>query len=328
MKTETAETIVILGTGGTIAGLAPDPSNNIDYVAAQVGVESLLSGVSGFQQLLAGRRYVAEQVAQIDSKDMDFEVWRRLALRAHHHLLQPQVRGVVITHGTDTVEESAFFLSRVLPSALLAQKPVVLTCAMRPASALSPDGPRNLLDALTLALDGQACGVTVVCAGVVHAARHVQKVHPYRLDAFDSGDAGPLAFIEEGRVRSVNNGFVDHAPMMNNAIEKIANRAALPRVEIVLSHAGAQGELVNALLHELASQVDPLRGLVVAATGNGSVSRSLESALCRAAALGVAVVRSTRCPYGQVISAGEARFPDSQGLSPVKARIDLMLQLL
>jgi L-asparaginase len=151
--------IVILGTGGTIAG--------------------------------AG--------GQVDSKDMGFEVWRELALRCAHWLADTTVKGIVITHGTDTLEETAWFLQSVLA----AGKPVVLTCAMRPATALAPDGPQNILDAVTVALDPLATGVVAVCAGVVHSARDVQKDHPYRLDAFSSGDAGPLGFVEENAVRWV-----------------------------------------------------------------------------------------------------------------------------
>ena len=132
--------IVILGTGGTIAGVASQASNNIDYTAAQVGVSDLVGAIAGLNQI------ETEQVAQIDSKDMSFEVWTALANRIQHHLTQNDVQGVVITHGTDTLEETAYFLQAVLnPS-----KPVVLTCAMRPASALTPDGPQNILDAVTV----------------------------------------------------------------------------------------------------------------------------------------------------------------------------------
>ena len=136
---------------------------------------------------LASLPLVAEQVAQIDSKDMGFDIWRHLALRCAHWLAQADVAGIVITHGTDTLEETAFFLQAVLAPA----KPVVLTCAMRPATALAPDGPQNVLDAVAVAAAAGARGVVVVCAGTIHGAADVAKQHTYRLDAFSSGDAGP-----------------------------------------------------------------------------------------------------------------------------------------
>ena len=132
--------IVVLGT-------AQKASDNIGYTAAQVGVEQLLHAVPGLQAA-SGGSLVAEQIAQLDSKDMEFSVWGALAQRCASALADPDVRGVVITHGTDTLEETAWFLQSVLD----AHKPVVLTCAMRPATALVPDGPQNLLDAVAVAL--------------------------------------------------------------------------------------------------------------------------------------------------------------------------------
>ena len=220
-------------------------------------------------------------------------------------------------------EETAFFLSRVLSNVHLAQKPIVLTCAMRPASSSAPDGPQNVLDAVAVACSVQAHGVLVVCAGTVHAARDVQKIHPYRLNAFDSGDAGPLAYVEEGRVRWLHacpERVVSAAefPLAVLAIEP------WPRVEIITSYAGATGATVRALCAEPAVQ-----GIVVAGTGNGTIHQDLELALCEAQARGLHVVRSTRCAYGSVVvGAAAGAFRDSQGLPPVKARIALMLELM
>ncbi len=309
--------IVVLGTGGTIAGTSAQAGDNIGYTAAQVGVGQLLAAVPGLQAL-AGGALVAEQVAQIDSKDMDCEVWRALALRCAHHLQDPEVRGVVITHGTDTLEETAWFLHTVLD----ARKPVVLTCAMRPATALAPDGPQNLLDAVAVVQAPGATGVLAVAAGEVHGARHVQKVHPYRVHAFDSGDAGPLGWVEEGRVRLAQNWPVALDSKSLSAIKKVANTVNWPQVEVVISHAGASGVLVDALVRE------GVQGLVVACTGNGTIHHALEAALLRAQSAGVRVLRSTRCPEGQVLPKPGDLFPDSQGLSPVKARVALMLDLL
>ena len=322
------EKVVILGTGGTIAGVAASASEHLAYSAAQLTVGDLVAAVPGMADLLAGRQLHTEQVAQLDSKDMSFTVWQQLALRVAHHLARPDVRGVVITHGTDTLEESAFFLQAVLPDELLAAKPVVLVCAMRPATAQAPDGPQNLLDAVALTLTAGACGVMAVCAGVVHGARDVQKIHPYRLDAFGSGDAGPLGYIEDGRLRQVRDWSSGHAGIEKIAIEKVANVRAWPRVELLLSHAGASGALVEGLLAMPAGQGEPLRGLVVAGTGNGSVHQTLEAALLRAQTAGVQVWRTSRCALGQLLPVPGQALAVTSSLSPVKARLALMLALI
>ncbi len=321
------KTIVVLGTGGTIAGTATDASDNLGYRAAQVGVAQLMAGVPGMSEVLAGHALVCEQVAQIDSKDMSFAIWTTLALRVQQHLAQDDVAGVVITHGTDTLEETAFFLHAVLPAALQLQKPVVLTCAMRPASSLNPDGPQNLLDAVALARTDGACGVMAVCAGVVHSALAVQKVHVYRPDAFSSGDAGPLGFMEEGRLRQVKNWPLTLSHQAAISSEKIATIPAWPRVEIVMNYAGGSAAVVAALLQPLPGVV-PLQGLIVAGTGNGTLHVELVEALQRAKQAGVRVLRASRCGEGRVLPVAGSVFADSKGLSPVKARVALMLSLM
>jgi L-asparaginase len=305
--------IAVLATGGTIAGRAAAIHDNIGYTAAQLGVEDLLAAVPGLQTV----PLVTEQVAQVDSKDMSFDLWRQLALRCGHWLAQDDIGGVVITHGTDTLEETAYFLQAVLAPA----KPVVLTCAMRPATALAPDGPQNLLDAVAVARAAGARGVVVVCAGAIHGALQVAKQHTYRLDAFSSGDAGPIGYVEEGKLR-LTGSWPEPDDQAALALKKLTDAGRWPRVEIVMSHAGAGGALVDALV---AQGVD---GLVVAGTGNGSVHRDLLAALGEAQARGVKVVRSTRCPQGRVLARPNDALPDSGGLSPVKARIALMLELL
>ncbi len=328
MATKIVEKIVVLGTGGTIAGVASHPSDNLAYAAAQLSVADLLQGVQGMAEVLAGCSLVSEQVAQLDSKDMTFAVWQQLALRVDHHLAQDDVRAIVITHGTDTLEETAYFLQAVLPSAALVRKPVVLTCAMRPASAMTPDGPQNLLDAVAVARASGACGVLVVCAGVLHSALDVQKMHPYRLDAFGSGDSGPLGYVEEGAIRLVKNWPAALVGSSEGAMHSIASVRRWPRVELVLSHAGVSGAVVDALFAQGQTGPEPLRGLVVAGTGNGSLHQALEAALLRAEAGGVRVWRATRCAWGRVLPTPGQHLPDSMGLSPVKARIALMLALL
>ena len=311
--------IVILGTGGTIAGTAASVSDHIGYTAAQLGIARLVAAIS---EMAAGPcDLMTEQLAQVDSKDMDFDIWTRLVERVSHHLAQADVQGIVITHGTDTLEETAWFLQAFLAPV----KPVVLTCAMRPATALAPDGPQNLLDAVAVAMHPGVGGVLAVCAGVVHGALDVQKVHTYRLDAFSSGDAGPLAYVEQSGLRVLRNwpvAQIGQAPAAMKNIAALQPGQRWPRVDIVISHAGADGAVVRALV------ADGVQGLVVAGTGNGSLHHALELALLQAEAAGVRVVRSTRCLEGRVLSKPGEALPDSQGLSPVKARISLLLALL
>lgn len=312
------QTIVILGTGGTIAGRAATASDNIGYTAAEVGIDQLVAVIPG---LAKAGPVVTEQVAQLDSKDMSFAVWAKLAGRVNHFLAQPDVEGIVIVHGTDTLEETAYFLQAVCSPA----KPVVLTCAMRPATALVPDGPQNVLDAMAVARHAGARGVVAVCAGSIHTARDVQKVHPYQLDAFSSGDAGPLGYVEEGSLRLLRSWpEVDENRALETTkiIAALGSEADWPHVEIIMSHAGASGAVVEALTSR------GVQGLVVATTGNGTIHHALEAALLKAQAGGIKVVRATRCPNGQVLPKPGDLIPDSKGLSPVKARVDLMLRLL
>ena len=304
--------LVILGTGGTIAGQAASACDNIGYTAAQLGIDQLLAAIPA---LAACGPFITEQVAQIDSKDMNFVVWAQLAARVNHFLARDDVKGIVITHGTDTLEETAYFLQVVCRPA----KPVVLTCAMRPATALAPDGPQNILDAVAVARHQDAGGVVAVCAGTIHSAFNVQKAHTYKLDAFSSGDAGPVGYIEEGRLRLVRNWPFSHVGYGHIAIENIVK---WPRVEIVMNYAGASAAIVQALVDQ------GVRGLVVAATGNGTLHHALQAGLLKAQAAGVRVVRSTRCVDGRVLPLAGDAIPDSNGLSPVKARVALMLDLL
>lgn len=309
--------IVFLGTGGTIAGTAANPFENSSYTAAQVGVRALLASLPGWNDGQGAERYVVEQVAQLDSKDMGFDVWAKLALRVAHFLAQGDVQGIVITHGTDTLEETAYFLQALLAP----HKPVVLTCAMRPSNALVPDGPQNLLDALAVASSAGASGVTVVCAGAIYAAEEVQKNHPYRLNAFSAGDAGPIGFVEQGRLRLLRGWPRGQALATVATVAGLAD-AAWPRVEIVMSYAGADGTVVRALLKA------GVKGLVVAATGNGTVHQDLEAALLLAMQQGVQVLRATRCAEGRLLPGANDALPAAAGLTPVKARIALMLALM
>jgi L-asparaginase len=307
------KTVVVLGTGGTIAGVAASATDNVGYSAAQLGVAQLLAGME-----TPSLRLEAEQVAQLDSKDMDFAVWHALAVRVAHHLGRAEVCGIVVTHGTDTLEETAYFLQRLLAPA----KPVVLTGAMRPASSLQADGPQNLRDSIGVAATADANGVLAVIAGTVHAGDAVRKAHPYRLDAFSSGDSGAIALIEEGTLRRLRPWPEARGPGIGVLP---AQASAWPAVEIVTSCSGAWAQAVPALV------AAGVRGIVVATTGNGGLHRDLEAALLAAQASGIAVLRSTRCLDGRIVEgrpgAGSA-LPSAGALTPVQARIELMLRLM
>ena len=307
--------VVVLGTGGTIAGTSASAGDNVGYTAATRGVAQLVAAVPALAQVALE----TEQIAQLDSKDMGYAVWRQLAQRIAQHLARAEVAGVVVTHGTDTLEETAWFLQRVLAPA----KPVVLTAAMRPATALHSDGPQNLVDAIGVAREAGARGVLTAFAGTLHGARDVRKVHPYRIDAFSSGDAGPLARIEEGRLRRLRDWPETGDGLGVDLLPEDAND--WPWVEIVASGVQADGAAVRALL------AAGVRGLVVAGTGNGSVHTGLEAALLTAQQQGVAVLRATRCLDGTIIEAASAQpdaLPSAGDLTPVKARVELMLRLL
>jgi len=303
--------VVILATGGTIAGVAAESTDTTGYRAGALGADALIAAVPA----LAGHRLESESVAAIDSKDMDIATWQRLAERVAHHVARPEVAGVVITHGTDTLEETAYFLHRVLAPS----KPVLLTAAMRPASALSPDGPANLLDAVTVAGTPGVRGVGVVFGGALWAAVGLRKIHTLQTAAFAASDCGPLARLEGGVLRAFR-AWPDGEPL---GLARIAAApAAWPRVEIVLNHAGADGRLVDAAVASGAA------GLVVAGTGHGSLGERLEAALARARGAGLRVMRASRCAFGPVLPRDQADVEAAGELSAVQARVELQLALL
>lgn len=300
----------MLGTGGTIAGEGSD----LQYRAGQVDAGRLVGDALADRAAKVEVEVEVEQIAQIDSKNLTFDVWRRLVDATARHLARSEVQGVVITHGTDTLEETAYLLQRLLAPA----KPVVLTGAMRPSTSPRSDGPQNLRDALRVAREPGACGVTVVFDGRIIGALDVRKVHPTRLGAFAAGEAGALGIVEAGRVRRFREW-----PVGDAAAPFPSDPAAWPVVEIVTSHAGARAATVEALV------ASGVHGIVVAATGNGTVHSALEAALGRAWAGGVAVLRATRCLDGAILEHESTmpRFDSAGALTPVQARIELMLTL-
>lgn len=305
--------IVVLATGGTIAGRASSATDNLAYTAGQVGIADLLHGVAK----PGGGEVVAEQVTQIDSKDMDFEVWRMLALRCAHWLAQSEVRGIVVTHGTDTMEETAFFLHCVLAPV----KPIVLTGAMHPATSVTADGPRNLADALAVAATPGAQGVVVAFAGQLHGASDVSKAHAHRLDAFSSGEAGPIGLVGPDGVRLARPWPSGDNARAREWLRRVAGTPVWPRVDLVMNYVGAGAGQVEAMVRQ------GVRGIVAAGTGNGSLHYALEQALSQAQAAGVRVLRSTRCAQGAVLPHAGDTLPHTP-LPPLKARVALMLDLM
>ena len=303
--------VVVIGTGGTIAGTAPDPRAHVGYKAGALAAQALIASVPSLQ----GQALEAESLAQLDSGDMDHATWVRLALAVQRHLARREVAGVVITHGTDTLEETALFLHLTVS----AGKPVVLTAAMRPATAASPDGPQNLVDAVTVARLKAARGVVAVLGGQVFAGSELRKVHGYRVDAFTGGDAPPLALLQNGQLRAFRP-WPDAVPV--HAAALTSDPAGWPVVDIVTSHAGARAQTLDALVAAGA------RGIIIAGTGNGSVHAELLAAALRAQQRGVVVRRASRCLLGGVVEGSLSPLANAGALTPAQARLQLMLELL
>jgi L-asparaginase len=309
--------IIILGTGGTIAGLAADPSQAHRYQAGQVGIEDLWARSAS---RLHGFEVLTEQIAQIDSKDMDEPVWRALLERCMHHLSQTDVAGLVIAHGTDTLEETGFFLSALVP----ADKPVVLTGAMRAANDPDADGPENLADAVGLVAGSGLRGVCVAFAGQVHAASWVQKVHASDRDAFASTPHPIL-----GRVTPTGYEGERYSPPPKGrwpTAAQVLQATVWPRVEWLNSHALARPWLIRALIRP-DSEAPPVRGVVVAGTGAGTVHVSMTQALAEWVSTGGEVWISTRCWAARLTE--EDQIPGTTvPWTPAQARVGLMLSLI
>lgn len=317
--------VVIFATGGTIAGTSNAvgaPGGLTGYTAGTLRAEDLIAAVPA----LTGVALEAQTLAQLDSCDMDHATWQRLGSRVRAALARADVCGVVITHGTDILEETALFLHLTVS----ATKPVVLTAAMRPATAPSPDGPQNLLDAVRLAgasgPDGMAGadgarGVLFAFGGHLHAGCEVRKLHGYRVDAFSSGDSGPLAVFEDGVLRRFR--AWPERSAADEGLERVLDidPAHWPVVDVLTSHAGAREAVVDALVAAGA------RGLVIAGTGNGSVHHELLAAARRAEAAGVRVWRASRCIGGGVVGAPPGQLISAGALTPAQARVRLMLEI-
>ncbi len=313
--------VVILGTGGTIAGTGTDPTRAWHYVAAQRHIGELVAAVPE----LAGEPLEWEQVAQVDSKDMGWPVWQALTAALARVLAREDVAGVVVTHGTDTLEETAWLLQALHDGG----KPVVLTAAMRPATAPDADGPGNLRDAVRVARAAAADGlggVVAVMAGRVWSGAAVRKVHSHAIDAFDGGGEAPLADLHDAGV-PLASGWSRAWPVCGGLGWALMSVPVPPRVEVVMSHADADGWVVDALCARDASPRG-LRGLVVAGTGHGTLHERLEAALRRAEARGVVVWRSTRVACGGVLPRDGDHWSAAGPMTAAQARVALVLDLL
>ncbi len=300
----------VLGTGGTISGLAEDAADVRGYTAGQVGVDQLLSGVA-----LPGTFHVkTQQIAQVDSKDMTWAIWLELLKTARGLLEAPETKGVVITHGTDTMEETAYFLHLCLGEAVK-DKAVVLTGAMLPASAAQPDGPQNIASALRLAADQHARGVMLCMAGEAWSALEGQKLYGDRLDAF-----GARAGDSVANVSSAGVVWKDAAPQPSTwQIDHLTPDA--PWVEIVFSGTQPSGSTLS-LLHAAGAQ-----GVVLATTGNGTLHQDLQQAAERVHVAGLPVVRASRTAHGHIRDGHPNVIPSVGPLSPFKARVAMMVAL-
>lgn len=308
--------IAILATGGTIAGQGSSQTTTVGYKAAALGVEQLVEAVPALKQVAQIR---GEQVFRTDSSNMTTAHWLKLAKRLNAVLADPAVDGAVITHGTDTLEETAYFLNLVVKSA----KPVVLVGSMRPATALSADGPMNLFDAVRLAgcPEARGKGVLVVLNDTIHAAREVTKTNTMLTDTFQAPELGALGYVASDRPRFYR------APTRKHTLDTefdIAKLDRLPAVEIVYGYASASPAAVGAFL------ASGTQGLIHAGTGDGSVTDALKPSLLEARKKGVPVVRASRTGNGITNPLEEDPqdgFNSADNLNPQKARILLMLAL-
>lgn len=309
--------IRLLATGGTIAG-AQTTRGKRGYKAAAFSVDALIAAVPQVAELA---RLDVEQVAQIGSQDMDENTWLRLASRTQAAVDMSDVTGVVITHGTDTMEETAYFLNLVVRTS----KPVVLVGAMRPATEISADGPMNLYNAVAVAAhpDARGRGVLVVANDEIHFAREVTKTNTTQVGTFRATFRGLAGLVNTGRLHLCAPPLRRHTAAAEFSIETIN---ALPRVDIVYAHAGMGRELIDAAVAAGA------RGLVIAGVGDGNLSARGLAGAAEAAAAGVAVVRSSRTGGGVVsrnieINDDQLGFIAADELNPQKARVLLMLGL-
>lgn len=310
--------IVILATGGTIAGAAPS-GTQAAYTSGAVTIDAMLAAVPGIKNLA---NIKGEQISNVGSQDMTFEIMLTLAKRINTLLATNDVDGIVITHGTDTMEETAFFLNLVVKS----DKPVVMVGSMRPSTALSADGPLNLFEAVGVAADpnSRGRGVLVVMNDWIHAAHSLTKTSTTALQTFMSPLRGLVGTSSYGKNDFYNNPHWKHT---TGSEFDISNVSRLPRVDILYACADMAPDLIDA------SVANGAKGIVIAGVGNGNMNKASVEAASRATKKGVVIVRSSRVATGSVgrnveVNDDEMNFVASDELNPQKARILLTLALL
>ena len=309
--------IHILATGGTIAGTGASATAT-NYTAGQVAIGTLLDAVPQLKDIA---HVTGEQVVRIGSQDMNDEVWLTLANRINELLSQPETDGIVITHGTDTMEETAYFLNLTVKS----DKPVVVVGAMRPSTALSADGPLNLYNAVVTASDKQSTGkgVLVVMNGSILGAESVSKMHTTGVETFQAPNAGALGYVLNSQV------VYNQSPLKKHTTESVFDVSGLkklPKVGIVYSYSNIDADMVEPMLK------NGYEGIVHAGVGNGNIHCNVFPVLEKARKQGIQVVRSSRITSGPTTLDNEVddahyEFIASQQLNPQKARILLMLAL-
>jgi L-asparaginase len=310
--------IAILATGGTIAGRAASRIETSSYQSAVLSINELIEEIPALYDIAI---ITGEQIAQIDSVEMTQAVWIKLADRINRLLASDTIDGVVVTHGTDTMEESAYFLNLVIKS----NKPVVMVGALRPANAMSTDGPMNLYNAVALATSPEAAGkgVLVSLNDTINSSRDVTKTNTALQDAFKAPELGYLGYILDGRP------YFYRIPARKHTFQSefsVTELTALPQVEIIYAHVNCTPTLAQAAVAAGA------KGLIYAGLGNGGMSENMKTALTAIAQQGVIVVRSTRVSNGIVtrnsaVSDDRCNFVAADTLNPQKARVLLMLAL-
>ena len=310
-------TIYILATGGTIAG-SGSGALDASYTSGTVTVDKLIAAVPDINKIATIK---GEQISNIGSQEMNNEVWFKLANRVNELLTSGKADGVVITHGTDTMEETAYFLNLVVKS----DKPIVMVGAMRNSGSLSADGPLNIFNAVNVAINKEAVGkgVMVVMNDEIHAAREVTKTNTTAVDTFKSPNSGKIGTVFYGNVKFYMNPTRKHT--VNSAFD-ITKIKELPRVDIIYSHSNDNPDFVNVAVKNGA------KGIVNAGMGNGNPFPSALEALGEAVKGGVVVVRDSRVGSGETTLNGEVDdgkygFLASDNLNAQKARVLLMLAL-
>src|SRR4249919_1074273 len=308
---------IILATGGTIAG-AGASADRAGYTAGKIPIDDLIGSIPSVKKIAS---ITGEQIASVGSQDMTIDIWKKLTVRINEIAKNKEADGIVITHGTDTQEETAYFLDLALTTDI----PVVLTGSMRPATAISADGPKNLYDAITIAANpkSKGRGVLVSFNEGIYDARDVMKLSTTKTNAFGSPNTGPVGQAYDGRVEYYLKSEREVKP--NQPITITAD-TKLPRVDIVYMYADAPPDEIDMLVSK---KVD---GIVIAGVGNGNFNKAYTEAVKRAVAAGIVVCRASRTPSGRVVLHDEINDDElgtivSDDLTPQKARILLMLGL-